>query len=151
MPRILKADLVAENKRLRQRLAEHQGGQTRSRSPKRKPPSSSSSALSAESTMRALTLVCNFERDPVIQEQKETIVKLQKRIEALSEGAGSVGDVLLAMWKRDCPFVVDADMIARYKKNTTPVIDVFNKIHKHADAIKDYCIFGTTIDGRMWA
>ena len=101
--------------------------------------------------MRALTLVCNFERDPVIQEQKETIVKLKQRIEALNEGAGSVGDVLLAMWKRDCPFVVDAEMIATYKKNTTPVIDVFRKIHKHADAIKDYCIYGKSIDGRTWA
>ena len=132
MPRILKADLLAENERLRQKLAQYE---SRSRSPKRPLPS-------AASSLQALNLVCKFERDPVIQEQKETIARQQKEIESLRGGSGPIGQVTLALWRRDCPNLVDEDMIARCRSISTPVIDVLSRIHKHSDTVSEYCLFG---------
>ena len=61
MPRILKADLVAENQILRSKLAAYEAAaKPRSRSPRGR-------AESAKTTHRALDLVCKFERDSEIQ------------------------------------------------------------------------------------
>ena len=133
MPRILKKDLLAENERLRQKLARYES--CRSSAAKKPLPS-------AASTLQALNLVCKMERDPVIQEQRETIARQQKEIESLRGGSGPIGDVTLAYWRREQPQLVDEAMVARCKSHSTPVIDVLNNIRKHSDTVSEYCLFG---------
>ena len=119
MPRILKADLVrlytsqsesnevllAENARLRARLTKAwkerdelekvRKERDRSRSPRR------NTEASAATTRLALDAMCRHERDEVVHEQRETIARLHTEVEALKNGAGSVGPLLLAVWETD--------------------------------------------------
>ena len=83
MPRVTKADLLAENERLRKRLEEVEARNARSRSPRRDAPS-------AAKTRRTLNLVCQLERDAVIDEQRATIARQQQEIASLRRGEGPI-------------------------------------------------------------
>ena len=159
MPRILKADLVAENERLRAELAKYQsegqadlcaenerlhkelskyqlaGSRVRSRSPRR--PSES-----AATTRRALELVCHLERDEVIQEQREIIARQQQDIQSLMDGEGPVGSVLLAIFKKNYPTCVSEYRIQKLSEATTPVRDVIHRLERLASHTSDLLNWG---------
>ena len=98
MPRILKADLLCQVDVLTEKLEEVRGEYAalrrecgRSRSPRR-------IAESAATTRRALDALCRYERDAVVDEQRETIARQKKEIESLKRGEGQMWPILLARW-----------------------------------------------------
>ena len=123
MPRILKADLLVENDRLRMQLAEYQSKRDRSRSPRRE-------AESASKTRLALDLVSQFERDPVIHEQRATIARLQQEIQALRSGSGPISEVLLSNYQRHYPTLIDDFVREHMAKSTDSVADYMHKLQK---------------------
>ena len=89
------ADLEKENEQLKRRISR---GHDRSRSPRR--PASSSQAH-MEMTCKALNQVRSWQRDTVVDEQKEEIARLRalvaekdEQIASLRRGEGAVGPVL---------------------------------------------------------
>jgi hypothetical protein len=119
MPRRLKADILTENEQLRMRLAELETPRTRSRSPRRQ-------AESADKTRRVLNLVCQFERDAVIADQEATIVRQQMEIQNLKEGGGRIGEVLLAIRRKQCPQLVTNFVIEQMGRSTMSVAEWFD-------------------------
>ena len=143
MPRVLKADLVAENARLRaenERLRTESSQRNRSRSPRRE-------AESAAKTHRVLNLVRHFERDEVLEEQRATIARQQQEIQDLREGGGPIGEVVLANWRR-FPSVLDDQMTGYMKSKVTPVRDVIQRICHLSQSVYDYTNTGSSFGDR---
>ena len=99
MPRILKADLLCQVDVLAEELEKLRGEHAalrrecgRSRSPRR-------ITESASTSRAAWDLVCRTERDEVVHEQRETIIRLRKEIESLTRGEGLVRPILVARWE----------------------------------------------------
>ena len=144
MPRVLKADLVAENARLRaenERLRAESSQRNRSRSPRRE-------AESAAKTHRVLNLVRHFERDEVIEEQRATIARQQQEIQDLREGAGPISEVVIAHWRRRFPSMLDDEMIGFLRGKVHPVRDVIQRICHLSSAINDYATQGMSFFDR---
>ena len=138
MPRILKADLLAENERLRMQIAEYQSKRgERSRSPRR-------AAASAARTRAVLNQVCHFDRDAVLQEQRETIQKQQTLIQDLRNGEGAYGDVLLAIRQRDYPELLDDFVRQRCQDARIPVNQVLRKIEEANTLSLDFLRWGSS-------
>ena len=135
MPRILKADLLAENERLRMQLAEYESKRDRSRSPRR-------ATERAAKTRRVLDLVCQFERDPVIHEQQATIARQQQEIQDLKNGNGRYGDVLLALVTQNYPTLLDDFMRRKFAEETRSVADVIRKLQRNASLANDLVTWG---------
>ena len=154
MPRVLKADLITENERLREELAKYKSvGQEqltkptrdRSRSPRTPRQSSDNHCVvvgSAASTRRALELVCHLERDEVIQEQRETIAKQQQEIQSLMDGDGPIGHVLMAVMRKHYPTCLSNYRIERLSQATTPVRDVVHRLEKLSSHTNDLLNWG---------
>jgi len=134
MPRVTKGDLLAENECLRKRLEEVEARNARSRSPRR-------DAVSADKTRRVLNLVCQLERDAVIDEQRATIAKQQQEIASLRRGDGPIGEVLLHNWRRT-PGTVDGFTVNVLKAQTTPVNDVLESLQRVSHVQSDILNFG---------
>jgi hypothetical protein len=134
MPRVTKADLLAENERLRKRLEEVEARNARSRSPRRDAPS-------AAKTRRALNLVCQLERDAVIDEQRATIARQQQEIASLRRGEGPIGEVLLHN-RNEIPGEETDWVIEHLSSQTTPVNQVLASLHRVAMAQKDILTWG---------
>jgi len=144
MPRVLKADLVAENALLRaenERLRAESSQRNRSRSPRRE-------AESAAKTHRVLNLVQRFERDAVIEEQRATIARQQQEIQDLREGGGPIGEVVLANWRRRSPTFLDDQMIGYMKSKVNPVRDVIQRICHLSQSVYDYTNTGWSFRDR---
>ena len=99
MPRVLKADLIRNVDRLEGELEKLRGEHAklrrecgRSRSPRR-------ITESAATSRRVLDMVCRFERDEVVHEQRRTIARQQVHIEALTRGEGQMWPILMARWE----------------------------------------------------
>lgn len=135
MSRRLKADILAENKQLRMRLAELETPRARSRSPRRE-------AETVATTYRALDQVCKFERDDVVQELKETIVKQQMEIQNLKEGQGQIGELLLSIKRKENPAFVDNFVIEHTGKSTMSVAEWVSKMDKLVSATRDMVFWG---------
>ena len=134
MPRVLKADLLAKNERLRKRLEEVEARNARSRSPRR-------DATSADKTRRVLNLVCQFERDAVIDEQRATIAKQQQEIASLRRGDGPIGEVLLHNWRKTTG-IVERFTIDVLNAQTTPVNVVLASLQQMSNVQSDILNFG---------
>lgn len=105
MPRITVKGLTAQKKVLEEDItallqkndklqAELESRRDRSRSRHRKA-EFKVEPISAR-TMRALDIVCKRDRDPVIDEQRQTIARQAQEIEALKRGEGLIKPVLTA-------------------------------------------------------
>ena len=147
MVRTTKADLVASNAELQEEVAklkaenarlQEEKPRARSRSPRRV-------VGSAANMHRALNLVLPFERDQVIQEQKETIVRQQKEIQALREGKGPIGQVLMAIRDEDYPTLAKSEFIIEKLTNeTTPVCQIIRKLERLSAMSNDLVRWGST-------
>ena len=148
MPRVLKADLMLENERLRKQLAVMEESKQlredlgtsrsvrdRSRSPRRV-------AEIKELTYGALNVVCKLERDAYIQGLQETIVKQQKEIQNLKDGEGLFGDVLLAIKRKDHPTLVDDWTVSYLGNNPRSVSDAVRKMERLSMITRDMTGWG---------
>jgi len=134
MPRVTKADLLAENECLRKRLEEVEARNARSRSPQR-------NAVSADKTRRVLNLVCQLERDAVIDEQRATIAKQQQEIASLRRGDGPIGEVLLHNWRKS-PAFLERFTVDVLNAQTTPVNDILASLQQASDMQSDLLNWG---------
>ena len=110
------------------------GHRARSRSPRR-------DAMSAATTHRVLNLVRHFERDAVIDEQRESIAKQQREIESLRRGDGPIGEVLLHNWSQT-PGVVSDYTVNVLKAQTTPVNTTLASLRRLSSAMDGICWWG---------
>ena len=122
--------LEKENKALKA----ERGQGARSRSPRR-------DAVSAATTHRVLKLVQHFERDNVIDEQRETIAKQQREIASLRRGDGPIGEVLLHNWRQGPGAVADYT-VNMLKAQTTPVNTVLTSLRRLSSAMDGICWWG---------
>ena len=122
--------LEKENKALKA----ERGQGARSRSPRR-------DAVSAATTHRVLKLVQHFERDNVIDEQRETIAKQQREIASLRRGDGPIGEVLLHNWLTSAGGASD-DVMRVLKAQTTPVNTVLTSLRRISSAMDGICWWG---------
>ena len=122
--------LEKENKALKA----ERGQGARSRSPRR-------DAMSAATTHRVLNLVQHFERDAVIDEQRETIAKQQREIESLRRGDGPIGEVLLHNWLNS-PGGTSDHAMSVLKAQTTPVNTTLASLRRLASAMDGICWWG---------
>ena len=128
MPRITVKGLTAEKKVLEEEIsvllqkndelhAELESRRDRSRSRRRKA-EFKVEPISAR-TMRALDIVCKRDRDPVIDEQRQTIARQAQEIEGLKRGEGLVRPVLLAAFnfaESSASFIATETMQAYVKR-----------------------------------
>ena len=122
--------LEKENKALKA----ERGQGDRSRSPRR-------DAVSAATTHRVMRLVQHFERDAVVDEQRETIAKQQREIESLRRGDGPIGEVLLHNWSQT-PGVVSDYTVNVLKAQTTPVNTTLASLRQLSSAMDGICWWG---------
>ena len=111
------------------------GQRARSRSPRR-------DAMSAAATHRALNLVQHFERDSVIDEQRETIARQRREIVSLRQGDGPIGEVLLHNWRLGGIVETTDFTLNMLKAQSTPVNAAMASLHRLADAQKDISLWG---------
>ena len=131
MPRITKADLEAENGKLKAELQQYR---ERSRSSKRRV-EFVPAPLSANGR-RALDILCKHDRDPVIEEQRATIDKQAQQIADLTAGKGPIGPVLQSVHGRDS--FSDVEFWGRIaQERTESVADFIKKLHNHATIVSD--------------
>ena len=109
------------------------GHRARSRSPRR-------DAMSAATTHRVLNLVQHFERDNVIDEQRETIAKQQQEIASLRRGDGPIGEVLLHNWRQA---ITPSELtVNTLKAQTTPVNVTLESLCRLTSAAYDTTMWG---------
>ena len=122
--------LEKENKALKA----ERGQGDRSRSPRR-------DAVSAAATHRVMRLVQHFERDAVVDEQRETIAKQQREIESLRRGDGPIGEVLLHIWNQR-PGVMSDYTVSVLNAQTRPVNETLESLRRLASAMETMSLFG---------
>ena len=124
------ASLKEENAGLKAERGQH----ARSRSPRR-------DAMSAAATHRVLKLVQHFERDAVIDEQRETIARQQQEIASLRRGDGPVGEVQLHNW-RQTPGGTTDYAVSVMTAQTTPVNTTLASLQRLASAMDAISLWG---------
>ena len=122
--------LENENKALKA----ERGQGARSRSPRR-------DATSAATTHSVLKLVQHFERDNVIDEQRETIARQQREIVSLRRGDGPIGEVLLHNWMMT-PGGTSDHAMSVLKAQTTPVNTTLASLRRLSNAVDGICWWG---------
>ena len=122
--------LEKENKALKA----ERGQGDRSRSPRR-------DDMSAATTHHVLKLVQHFERDNVIDEQRETIARQQQEIVSLRRGDGPIGEVLLHNWRQVLGAMTDFTVNV-LKAQTTPVNTTLESLKRLASAAYDISLWG---------
>ena len=133
--------MLIENARLKKEIKELKGKRQRDRS---------RSPVTAAATHQVLNLLCKMDRDPVIQEQRETIVRQQKEIQALRQGEGPIGEVLLAIKQKHSPHLMNDFYLRNLKNVKTPVSQVIQKIERLADAMTGVTNWGFSFwEGRF--
>ena len=115
-------------------LKAERGQSPRSRSPRR-------DAMSAAATHRVLNLVQRFERDHVIDEQRETIAKQQREIESLRRGDGPIGEVLLHNWGQT-PGAMSDYTVNMLMAQKAPVSTTLDALRRTTSAAYDMCLWG---------
>ena len=115
-------------------LKAERGQGARSRSPRR-------DAVSAATTHRVLKLVQHFERDAVIDEQRETIARQQREIVSLRRGDGPIGEVLLRNWRQSPGGLMDYT-VNMLKAQTTPVNTTLASLRRLSSAMDGICWWG---------
>ena len=92
----------------------------------------------------ALDIVCKRDRDHVIDEQRATIAKQAKEIEALRSGGGPIGLVLLAVKDRpDFPQILRDNLMAK----TETVVSFIKRTQELAGAVSSELNWG---EHRAW-
>jgi hypothetical protein len=148
MPRVTKAALEHENANLRARNkdleAELERLRARSRSPRR-------NAAPMRLTQAALSMVCReFVHDPVVEEQRAVIARQQREIQRLRNGEGPIGDVIVAVHKRDVPEFVDEFFVNECAKHTDSVADTIRKLERLTSTSQDLLRWGYSFwEGRL--
>ena len=102
----------------------------RDRSPRRLSAATSRSRMEQTCNFTALGHVLAWERDSVIDEQKQTINKLMQEIEALRKGEGPIGEIVLRLRGED----VDDWTKERLLAQKTPVYETLQKMERLMDA-----------------
>ena len=97
--------------------------------------------MSAATTHRVLKLVQHFERDNVIDEQRETIARQQQEIVSLRRGDGPIGEVLLHNWMQGPGAVADYT-VNMLKAQTTPVNTALESLRRLTSAAVDISLWG---------
>ena len=115
-------------------LKAERGPGARSRSPRR-------DATSAAKTHRVLKLVQRFDRDAVIDEQRETIARQQREIVSLRRGDGPIGEVLLHNWMTT-PGGTSDHAMSVLKAQTTPVNTTLASFQRLASAMDAISLWG---------
>jgi cell division protein FtsB len=161
MPRVTKQDLLDENAQLKkenERLKAQLGIRDRSRSRHR---SASSRRCNLEQTCKfasnqdqtkfnALNHVLAWERDAVIDEQRQTMAKMRMHMHHLRDGEGSIGMVLLAIQKKDAAFIVDEFFEEQCKNSTETVADTIRKLERLTSTSQDILRWGHSFwEGRL--
>jgi hypothetical protein len=123
------AVLEKENKALKA----ERGQGDRSRSPRR-------DATSAANTHRVLKLVQHFERDNVVDEQRETIARQQREIASLRRGDGPIREVLLHNWTQS-PGTPSEFTVETLKAQTSPVNTTLKSLQRLASAQADLSLW----------
>ena len=157
MPRVLKADLLLENeclrrqlasmeenKQLREEMAASRLARVRSRSPRRV-------EEVKELTYGALNVVCKLERDAYVQGLQETIIKQQKEIQDLKDGGGQIGELLLALRKKDSPAMVGDFVRSHLAKSTMTVLEWVRNMERHTNVAHDLAFWGRCRYNLTWA
>jgi len=96
--------------------------------------------MSAATTHRVLNLVRHFERDNVIDEQRETIARQQREIASLRRGDGPIGEVPLHNWKQSG--APNAFTVQTLNAQTTPVHVALKSLERLASAMYDISLWG---------
>ena len=131
------ASLKEDNASLKEEnmgLKAERGQRARSRSPRR-------DAMSAAATHRVLKMAQHFERDAVVDEQRETIARQQREIESLRRGDGPIGEVLLHNWGQT-PGAMSDYTVNMLMAQTTPVNTTLDALRRTTSAAYDMCLWG---------
>jgi hypothetical protein len=97
--------------------------------------------VSADKTRRVLNLVCQLERDAVIDEQRATIAKQQQEIASLRRGDGPIGEVLWHNWRKT-PAFLERFTVDVLNAQTTPVNDILASLQQASDMQSDLLNWG---------
>ena len=109
----------------------------RDRSPRRLSAATSRSRMEQTCKFTALGHVLAWERDSVIDEQKQTINKLTQEIEALRRGEGPIGEILLHNQSDPSDYRKERLLAER-----TPVNQVLKKLEKLMDTASELTNWG---------